>query len=1674
MSASLSITLQQQYRGGANDPVQRAVCKFENDGAGRLYTGTRGGLIRCFDLLKGNVCTTFRNSSSLSNRSRQRKVENVNSMEIFEELLLSSSYDMSFGKSEPTIRIWEREFGDCARILRSHTDMVTSTKVLNSWGSSRTILLSSSLDKTIRLWDTRLSDPCIQIMKGHRSSVGEVIHDDGIIYSTGISRNNYNTLGYHNNRPLSVNGYNDGNTPMYKHELLRSAHTRSKSLKHLNSTLGQKLSKTVNHRLRRASLDIAVKLHAVPNRRKRNNFHPFANAIHNFSTSHSSGHRSNLDILVVHDLRMGLKIRELNYVDINNSKANEGIHQQIYDINVSKIVYNPKHGIRSLVISGSNFKKFGPVYHAAAVSIDTGEVMHMLNLECNKKPTAISTSTSKDTDIISVGYENGCLDFWKYTLSNSQQINNESFLQPPHSPVNNAIKNEDISTPKVIERNVGANFEKRMINIAKATNDSCISDGMKSFLRKLKSIKEACSNTTKQLNASDTKYIGKRILERSLRQFPMEVVETLTQMKMKRIWPSADSIILSIQICLLCDDTETALQIFSSCRLHGEKPPIESVLDMFNYLSNKHKNSFKHELLEKNPCAVLARKIITQLKRSGVIPNEVVYASLCSMFSKLGEITLAYQTLQLMQRLGIPCTADAYRSLLHAKYLTSDIAGMYFIKNEMAKARLDFTIKDHTLMVKALSESDRTAEAVKEIDEMKSKSIGMFGRKEANETFCETILAKMVNAKENLEQETAYLSQIQNVLGDENDGLKRYILSGYLYTKQWKRALVLVGQMEKEYLQATKHETHDIHAVSRDIPGILDINMILIYLGDKGKNRPDEAFKFSARMHRIFKIKPNPQSQSILLNACVNANKIDLAVEHFESIKRSGVSVDVAVYNALIDAHCKRLNMVEAVSIAQYMEKVGTFTNRRTFEILLEGAYVSRSADIARQYAYEKIREDLHAISRKTIGYALLTFASVGAVDDFVAMYNLLIANNMKHNQYLLSSVLYACTILEKFVYTNEDYRNGIADDDAVVILDENKLKAIELLNPLNLASQTLDEANLIDISPSLQLGGRNLPFQKNKQNHNMIPTLSESCSKLVTAFCRGLKIEKALKIVKTMKTYKIALLGECHGSLISAYVRIGDTDKANEMVQELVEAALIPKHIAGGNVNLGSSTMDIDNIKTRLRLATKGHNKGKSVPAKKEEVNVKAMNDLIKTLCRAYPPQLKSARRVLYICLKSNLLPPQECFHELISASGRAKRPRFSQEIFDKMVRLGMPVTRASWVALTQAYKESGDAEKTCQLLVEMKRQGIRPGIDLYTLVLNACIHKKYLPGCKTVMHEMERRNIKISIDLYNDIIKAYCTPRSVTNASDRKNASLTSKSSKMFSVDIDGAMHVFASMKKNGVRPNLETFINLLYGSGRSKHLALLEILYKEAKKTENGLHFDLAAYEAYIFGLVRCHELMKAKTIVEEMKETKDANLKPGSTTLSLLLEGAARVVDVKTVRSILEELSNKGMIPTDKGYISSAYVYALNRETDKAFEILENWKIKRKKTQNYAKYQSSVDFGNAKKQKFAWPGVAVAKVLLDTLAYDVDHMRTPLNLSETLSKTTSILEMAYNNNGPIGVQDIRAHLRTNRLLIKLNFSKRSMDFLWKKPQEEMFENIEKFISYIDEKESKTTQQ
>ena len=108
-------------------------------------------------------------------------------------------------------------------------------------------------------------------------------------------------------------------------------------------------------------------------------------------------------------------------------------------------MYSPDHGIRSLIISGSNSKKYGSVHRTVAVSMDTGEVLHMLKPGNSGVPTSISTSTSKHTDMISIGYNDGGLDFWKYTLETESSSSTKASPISSIEGTNNKDVVEDLS-----------------------------------------------------------------------------------------------------------------------------------------------------------------------------------------------------------------------------------------------------------------------------------------------------------------------------------------------------------------------------------------------------------------------------------------------------------------------------------------------------------------------------------------------------------------------------------------------------------------------------------------------------------------------------------------------------------------------------------------------------------------------------------------------------------------------------------------------------------------------------------------------------------------------------------------------------------------------------------------------------------------------------------------------------------------------------------------------------------------------------------------------------------------------------------------------------------------------------------------------------------------------------
>ena len=109
--------------------------------------------------------------------------------------------------------------------------------------------------------------------------------------------------------------------------------------------------------------------------------------------------------------------------------------------------------------------------------------------------------------------------------------------------------------------------------------------------------------------------------------------------------------------------------------------------------------------------------------------------------------------------------------------------------------------------------------------------------------------------------------------------------------------------------------------------------------------------------------------------------------------------------------------MLEAVSIVHYMQKVGTLPNHETFETLLQGAYKDKSVQVAEEFVISRMRQNMSSISLKCIGFAFLTFASVGAVEQFRMLHSMILEQNIQHDKYSMAGLLHACVIFERFTW---------------------------------------------------------------------------------------------------------------------------------------------------------------------------------------------------------------------------------------------------------------------------------------------------------------------------------------------------------------------------------------------------------------------------------------------------------------------------------------------------------------------------------------------------------------------------------------------------------------------------------------------------------------------------------
>jgi WD40 repeat protein len=160
----ISIKIKQPFYFTKKGHASVVMCLDEFPQMDYLVSGSDDKSIRLWDILAKNKIESLRTF-----RDHSRSVRCV---KVVSENLFAS------GSDDATIKLWSWSSDECKKTLSGHASAVYCLEIVNN---SNQLLISCSLDKTIRVWDLNgiangsLNEyrevVCVQVLKGHADTV---------------------------------------------------------------------------------------------------------------------------------------------------------------------------------------------------------------------------------------------------------------------------------------------------------------------------------------------------------------------------------------------------------------------------------------------------------------------------------------------------------------------------------------------------------------------------------------------------------------------------------------------------------------------------------------------------------------------------------------------------------------------------------------------------------------------------------------------------------------------------------------------------------------------------------------------------------------------------------------------------------------------------------------------------------------------------------------------------------------------------------------------------------------------------------------------------------------------------------------------------------------------------------------------------------------------------------------------------------------------------------------------------------------------------------------------------------------------------------------------------------------------------------------------------------------
>jgi len=309
----------------------------------------------------------------------------------------------------------------------------------------------------------------------------------------------------------------------------------------------------------------------------------------------------------------------------------------------------------------------------------------------------------------------------------------------------------------------------------------------------------------------------------------------------------------------------------------------------------------------------------------------------------------------------------------------------------------------------------------------------------------------------------------------------------------------------------------------------------------------------------------------------------------------------------------------------------------------------------------------------------------------------------------------------------------------------------------------------------------------------------------------------------------------------------------------------------------------------------------------------------LVKILQRG--ARASSIERVMKLVAEVGGPVDEVLLSSVVEACVRMNRLDLLSDVMGHFEREGcaLQLTAPSYGSLIKAYGQARDVDRVWKLWREMGERGIKAtsvtmGCMIAALVTNGCVEDAW--DLIQLVHENEDMRPTLNTVIYSTVLKGFSQLRQV-----------------------DRVFMVYAQMSIFGIPCNVISYNTMIDACARCGAMDRVPKLLEDMRGS--NLQADLVTYSTLVKGYSLDGKISQAFKILEDMKATK--LLKPDEIMCNSLLEGCAREHRVDLALSLLEQMKEFGISPSNCTLSILVKLLGRSQRLDDAFKVVSELSI-----------------------------------------------------------------------------------------------------------------------------------